>query len=84
MLKRPRTPTNNPSMDYHTADSKLLMKRTRPLGISDDASNLPVAYDIHWPKHAQSLFSSDELPKNVVTSLNQGSVVRSMDFHPVQ
>ncbi|KAF9615189.1 hypothetical protein IFM89_022451 [Coptis chinensis] len=87
MLKRPRTPTNNPSMDYQTADSELLMKRTRPMGISDEASNLPVnllPMTYTGQSHAQSLFSSDELPKNVVTILNQGSAVRSMDFHPVQ
>lgn len=34
--------------------------------------------------NAQSMYSSDELPKNVVMTLNQGSAVRSMDFHPVQ
>ena len=34
--------------------------------------------------HGQSSYSSDDLPKNVVTTLSQGSVVKSMDFHPQQ
>lgn len=39
ILKRPRTPpsnSNNPAMDYQTADSDHVMKRTRPFGISDE------------------------------------------------
>lgn len=37
LLKRPRTPpTGNPSMDYQTADSDHVLKRTRPFGISDE------------------------------------------------
>lgn len=35
LLKRPRTP-NNPGMDYQTADSEHVLKRTRPFGISDE------------------------------------------------
>lgn len=37
ILKRPRTPpTNNPSMDYQTADSEHVLKRSRPFGLSDE------------------------------------------------
>lgn len=36
MLKRPRTPTTNPAMDYHTADSEHALKRTRPFGLMDE------------------------------------------------
>ena len=37
ILKRPRTPpTNNPAMDYQTADSEHVLKRPRPFGISDE------------------------------------------------
>lgn len=37
MLKRPRTPpTNNPTMDYQTADSEHVLKRSRPFGITDE------------------------------------------------
>lgn len=43
---------------------------------------LPVAYTNQ--SHGQSSYSSDDLPKNFVFSLNQGSAVKSMDFHPVQ
>ncbi|KAI4344161.1 hypothetical protein L6164_011423 [Bauhinia variegata] len=88
ILKRPRTPpTNNPAMDYQTADSDHVLKRTRPFGISDEVNNLPVnmlpvAYSSQT--HGQSSYSSDDLPKNVVMTLSQSSTVRSMDFHPLQ
>ncbi|AES91574.2 putative transcription factor WD40-like family [Medicago truncatula] len=87
LLKRPRTPPNNPAMDYQTADSDHVMKRTRPFGISDEVNNLPVnllpvAYSSQ--SHGQSSYSSDDLPKTAVMTLNQGSTVKSMDFHPLQ
>ncbi|XP_071733588.1 uncharacterized protein [Rutidosis leptorrhynchoides] len=43
---------------------------------------LPVGY--MGQSHGQSSYSSDDLPKAVVMTLNQGSVVKSMDFHPLQ
>ncbi|GJX17232.1 topless-related protein 4-like protein isoform X1, partial [Tanacetum coccineum] len=43
---------------------------------------LPVGYS--GQSHGQSSYSSDDLPKTVVMTLNQGSAVKSMDFHPVQ
>lgn len=43
---------------------------------------LPVAYTPQ--SHGQSSYSTDDLPKTVVMTLNQGSAVKSMDFHPVQ
>lgn len=37
IVKRPRTPpTNNPAVDYQTADSEHVLKRTRTFGISDE------------------------------------------------
>ncbi|XP_030464765.1 topless-related protein 4-like isoform X1 [Syzygium oleosum] len=88
ILKRPRTPpTNNSAMDYQTADSEHVLKRSRPFGISDEVNNLPVnimPVTYNSQSHGQSSYSSDDLPRNVVTTLNQGSPVRSMDFHPVQ
>ncbi|KAF5177506.1 Topless-like [Thalictrum thalictroides] len=71
----------------NNADSEHLMKRSRLLGMSDEANNLPVniiPMIYTGQNNAQSLYSSDELPKNVVMTLNQGSAVRSMDFHPGQ
>lgn len=86
LIKRPRTPTNNSSMDYQTADSEHVLKRSRPFGISDEVNLpvniLPVTYNSQ--SHGQSSYSSDDLPKNVVMILNQGSPVKSMDFHPLQ
>ncbi|KAJ8753195.1 hypothetical protein K2173_017783 [Erythroxylum novogranatense] len=88
ILKRPRTPpTNNPAMDYQTADSEHVLKRPRPFGMSDEVNTLPVnilpiAYPS--PSHGQSSYSSDDFPKTLVMTLNQGSAVKSMDFHPTQ
>ncbi|KAG6658615.1 hypothetical protein CIPAW_04G173900 [Carya illinoinensis] len=88
ILKRPRTPpTNNPAMDYQTADSEHVLKRSRPFGLSDEVHNLPasilpVAYT--GQSHGQSSYTTDDLPKTVVMTLNQGSAVKSMDFHPLQ
>ncbi|KAJ7956726.1 Topless-related protein [Quillaja saponaria] len=88
ILKRPRTPpTNNPAIDYQTADSDHVLKRTRPFGISDEVNNLqvnmlPLTYSSQ--SHGQSSYSSDDLPKTVMMTLSQGSTVKSMDFHPVQ
>ncbi|XP_019056179.1 PREDICTED: topless-related protein 1-like isoform X2 [Nelumbo nucifera] len=88
ILKRPRTPsTNSPAVDYQTADSEHVLKRSKPLGVSDEVNNLsvnimPVTYANQ--SHIQSLYSSDDLPKTVVMTLHQGHAVRSMDFHPVQ
>ncbi|XP_030954605.1 topless-related protein 4-like [Quercus lobata] len=87
MSKRPRTPTNNPAMDYQTADSEHVLKRARPFGMSDELNNLPVnvlPVQYTGQSHGQSSYTSSDLPKIVVMTLNQGSTVKSMDFHPVQ
>ncbi|KAK9947528.1 hypothetical protein M0R45_003148 [Rubus argutus] len=88
ILKRPRTPpTNNPAMDYQTADSEHVLKRSRPFGVTDEANNLPVnILPVAYPNqsHGQSSYSTDDLPRTVVMTLSPGSAVKSMDFHPVQ
>ncbi|XP_039036868.1 topless-related protein 4-like [Hibiscus syriacus] len=43
---------------------------------------LPVPYA--GQTHCHSSYTPDDLPKIVVMTLSQGSVVKSMDFHPVQ
>ncbi|KAF8011645.1 hypothetical protein BT93_J2048 [Corymbia citriodora subsp. variegata] len=53
-------------------DDEHIIKRSRPIGISDEVN------------HPAVLRSSDDLPKTVVCNLNQGSAVKSMDFHPLQ
>ncbi|XP_039122798.1 protein TOPLESS-RELATED PROTEIN 2-like isoform X2 [Dioscorea cayenensis subsp. rotundata] len=75
-LKHPRTPTNAPGMDYQTADSEHLMKRMRT-GPSDEVS-------FAGPSHPLTIYSQDDLPRIVVRTLNQGSNVTSLDFHPQQ
>ncbi|KAM1243918.1 hypothetical protein COP2_036385 [Malus domestica] len=87
-IKCPRTtPTSNPTMDYQTADSEHVLKRSRPFEITDEANNLPVnMLPVAYPNqsHGQSSYSSNDLPKSVVMTLRPGSTVKSMDFHPMQ
>ncbi|XP_059287766.1 topless-related protein 4-like isoform X2 [Lycium ferocissimum] len=87
MLKRPRTPTNNPTVDYQTAESEHMLKRSRPFGVSDEVNNMNINIlpgGFTGQSHAQSSYSSDDLPKALFMTLSQGSAVKSMDFHPVQ
>ncbi|KAG8649977.1 protein TOPLESS-RELATED PROTEIN 2 isoform X2 [Manihot esculenta] len=75
-LKHPRTPPGMTGIDYQSVDSEHMMKRMRT-GQSDEVSFSGVA-------HTPNIYSQDDLPKTVVRSLNQGSSVMSMDFHPQQ
>ncbi|KAL5230740.1 hypothetical protein ABZP36_029516 [Zizania latifolia] len=75
-LKHPRTPTSAAGIDYQSADSEHLMKRMR-VGQPDEVS-------FSGASHPANIYTQDDLPKQVVRSLNQGSNVMSLDFHPVQ
>ncbi|XP_077237894.1 protein TOPLESS-RELATED PROTEIN 2-like [Tasmannia lanceolata] len=75
-LRHPRTPTSASGMDYQSADSEHLMKRIRTVQ-SDEVS-------FSGASHPPNIYLQDDLPKTVVRSLNQGSSVMSMDFHPQQ
>jgi hypothetical protein len=75
-LKHPRTPTSAPAIDYQSADSEHLMKRMR-VGQPDEVS-------FSGASHPANIYTQDDLPKQVVRNLNQGSNVMSLDFHPVQ
>ncbi|CAL9050611.1 unnamed protein product [Musa banksii] len=86
ILKHPRTPpTANPGIEYASADSDHVSKRTRPIGISDEV-NLPVnILPVSYPQsHNQATYTLEDLPKTVARTLSQGSNPMSMDFHPVQ
>lgn len=50
ILKRPRTPpSNNAAMDYQTADSEHVLKRSRPFGISDEVQFQSICLSVyHW------------------------------------
>uniref|UniRef100_A0A0E0LRK0 CTLH domain-containing protein n=1 Tax=Oryza punctata TaxID=4537 RepID=A0A0E0LRK0_ORYPU len=75
-LKHPRTPTSAPAIDYQSADSEHLMKRMR-VGQPDEVS-------FSGASHPANIYTQDDLPKQVVRNLNQGSNVMSLDFHPIQ
>ncbi|KAG0491392.1 hypothetical protein HPP92_004790 [Vanilla planifolia] len=84
LLKRPLTPSSNPPVDYHSADSDHVIKRSRPMGLPEEVA-IPTAYlPVGYSGIPRSQYNMDELPKNVAVTLNQGSSVMSMDFHPSQ
>ncbi|KAI5003862.1 hypothetical protein ZWY2020_031105 [Hordeum vulgare] len=62
-------------IDYRS-DSEHLMKGMR-VGQPDEVS-------FSGASHPPNVYSQEELPKQVVRTLNQGSNVMSLDFHPVQ
>ncbi|KAK9067845.1 hypothetical protein SSX86_011956 [Deinandra increscens subsp. villosa] len=75
-LKHPRTPPGGPGLEYQMADSEHLMKRAR-VGPPDEVS-------FSGSSHPPNIYSPEDLPKTVVRTLNQGSNVMCMDFHPQQ
>ncbi|KAI7754457.1 hypothetical protein M8C21_019013, partial [Ambrosia artemisiifolia] len=62
-LKHPRTPPTNPSLDFPSADSDHVSKRTRPMGLTDEV-NLPVnVLPVSFPGHgghSQAFNPSDD------------------------
>ncbi|XP_042409639.1 protein TOPLESS-RELATED PROTEIN 2-like isoform X1 [Zingiber officinale] len=74
-MNHPRLPTGAPGIDYHTADSEHLMKKIRTSQV-DEVSFSGVT-------HQRNIYSQDDIPKAVVRTLNQGSNVMSLDFHPI-
>ncbi|CAI9113928.1 OLC1v1014633C2 [Oldenlandia corymbosa var. corymbosa] len=86
VLKHPRTPPASSSADYPSGDSDQLIKRTRPLSLTEEVNLpvnvLPVSFSGHG--HNQAFSVPDDLPKTVARTLNQGSSPMSMDFHPIQ
>ncbi|KAE8660205.1 hypothetical protein F3Y22_tig00116958pilonHSYRG00293 [Hibiscus syriacus] len=75
VLKRPRTPPAVPGMvDYQNPDHDQLMKRLRPA---------PSVEEVTYPVPRQQAWSLDDLPRTVAFTMHQGSMVTSMDFHPL-
>ncbi|KAH7432223.1 hypothetical protein KP509_07G013800 [Ceratopteris richardii] len=81
LLKRPRTPPNSSTVDYQSGDSEHIMKRSRPVSQAMEEVSYPGG---PVTMHPSNMYSSEDLPKTPVRTLNQGSCVMSMDFHPVQ
>ncbi|XP_047324317.1 topless-related protein 3-like [Impatiens glandulifera] len=76
VLKRPITPppaTLNMVDYHHTADHEHLMKRLRTQSVEE------VSYPT---SRQQASWTLDDLPRTVACTMQQGSVVTSMDFHP--
>lgn len=87
-LKHPRTPPSNNALDYPSADSEHVSKRTRPMGISDEVNlgvnMLPMSFPGQGHGHTPAFKAHDDLPKTVARTLIQGSSPMSMDFHPIK
>ncbi|KAF7837781.1 topless-related protein 2 [Senna tora] len=75
ILKHSRTPSNAPGMmDYQNNDHEQIMKRLRSAQSVDEVTYPAPPQQASW--------STDDLPRNVVCTLHQGSMVTTMDFHP--
>ncbi|KAF8393179.1 hypothetical protein HHK36_021420 [Tetracentron sinense] len=75
-LDHPQTPlVNKTGMEYQRAASERVLKRSRSLRGPDEVKR---------KRKKESSRSSDGLPLSLLMVLNQGSAVKSMDFHPVQ
>nr|GEZ94022.1 topless-related protein 4-like isoform X2 [Tanacetum cinerariifolium] len=75
MLDRCTTPrTNNPALEYQTADSK-----HDTMGASDVEILEEVPAMV---SHGKSSYAFADLPKAVVMTLDQGSVITCLEFHP--
>ncbi|KAH6755196.1 Transducin family protein / WD-40 repeat family protein [Perilla frutescens var. hirtella] len=85
-LKYPRTPPTNSSVDFLSGDSDHVSRRTRPLGLSDEASVPVNILPLSFPgnAHSHTFNALDDFPKSVAWTFNQGSSSISMDFHPTQ
>ncbi|KAK1434049.1 hypothetical protein QVD17_10967 [Tagetes erecta] len=68
---------------HNAGDTELLLRRSRHFGMSEEMRNVPTS-SVHRPtqSHIFNLLPTDELPKNVISIINQGSEVKTMDFHP--
>ncbi|KAI4346275.1 hypothetical protein L6164_013341 [Bauhinia variegata] len=74
VLKHSRTPNAIGMLDYQNNDHEQLMKRLRSAQSVDEVT---------YPAPSQQATGSlDDLPRTVVCTLHQESVVTSMDFHP--
>ncbi|KMZ75796.1 WD-40 repeat protein-like [Zostera marina] len=79
-LKHPHSRVSNGGLvgvDYQSGDLEQVNKRMR-IGLSDE-----VAFS-GGGSHPPNIYSQEDLPKTVVRTLNQGSNVTSLDFHPHQ
>ncbi|CAA3030297.1 topless-related 4 isoform X1 [Olea europaea subsp. europaea] len=71
----------------NNADSEHVLNRSKPFGVTEEVNNLPVnILPVTYPgqSNPHTLQSADDVPKILVANLNQGSAVKSMDFHPNQ
>ncbi|KAK9066290.1 hypothetical protein SSX86_013611 [Deinandra increscens subsp. villosa] len=64
-------------------DSETFLRRSRHFGTSEEIKNLPTS-SVTRPSqgHIFNFLPTDDLPKNVISAINQGSEVKTMDFHP--
>ncbi|URD93243.1 CTLH [Musa troglodytarum] len=75
-FKHPRTPANAPGGDNQTVESERVWKRLRTAQ-TDEAS-------FAGASHPPNIRPQDDIPKTVARTLNQGSNVMSLDFHPIR
>ncbi|KAI9160803.1 hypothetical protein LWI28_011686 [Acer negundo] len=94
-LKKSLSKFRHPSLDvvaelsglHRTSSPSFMNQRRRGSSSTVLLVNLPVnVLPITFPghSHSQDFNASEDLPRTVIRTLNQGSSPMSMDFHPVQ
>ncbi|KAL8230398.1 hypothetical protein R6Q57_000176 [Mikania cordata] len=67
----------------NTRESEIVLRRSRHFGISEELRNLPTSSVARSTQsHIFNFLPTDDLPKTVISAINQGSEVKTMDFHP--
>ncbi|PWA42826.1 topless-related protein 4 [Artemisia annua] len=68
---------------HNNGENQLVLRRSRSFDLSNEIRNIPTS-SVTRPGqiNADNFFASEDLPKNVISTINVGSDVTSMDFHP--
>nr|GMC68842.1 topless-related protein 4 isoform X1 [Ipomoea batatas] len=84
---------NSPTINYQTADFESTLKRlTQQFAIPQKSENERLQVDNYtasilptttYPPQNQAKYSFNDIPTIVVANMNQGTTVKSMDFHPL-
>ncbi|KAK4479184.1 hypothetical protein RD792_014695 [Penstemon davidsonii] len=85
--KRPRTPSTIYMARDQTVHYEHGVKRTRPFSMPNEANSVPINVPhvgSSSQTHGQNPHPCDDLPTIVMMNLNQGAMVKSVDFHPTK
>ncbi|XP_022003682.1 topless-related protein 4 [Helianthus annuus] len=70
--------------NQNNADTEIVLRRSMHFGMSEEIRNVPTSSVARTTQshHMFNFLPTDDVPKEVVSVINQGSEVKTMDFHP--